>query len=579
MSPGIGSYRAWAQMSVGSVQTGMPVAGPAASAGLAVTGGIPGGATATRSSLALGPTLRGSLVLHKAPAVVTPGARALGAHAAGRLVLPGASPVNSPAARAEAIRFPAPGSRDSSVEGFRASWRTLRGMESGFRAGQKGAAAPAAQKAKHDGTWDRAAVRPDATDAPPVSANGTLANSPARRGLRPSSKARPGLSGLVAAVPLAALPVKLPMDTIRHWLQLLQTGFATMPQWAQTSAWVAGGFTAAWIFPKVVSKTVKWVFRWVDWDPLREAFVVNVASGAAWATAVGFAMYQVGGLQALALNGTAFTLATTLAVKDLASKLMAGLSLYKDRPFEIGDEIEAAGEKGIVADLNARFVILDTSQNPKADYERVLIPNDLMLDAITTGAKKAGWAALAALAFLPALSAPWAPPLVFAGKLLGTLALSVLLGNFFKSRAVGAKKRAKEARPDPEKFRKLSKRATLLRWAGNAAYLGGLWMILNMFGVTVTGLVGSMSIISAAIGFWTKDLASNLVAGLMVAAYRPFTKGDYIEVGKEKGVVEDITQRFILLRLDDGRTRHVALTSLTQNKIRIGKKTPPPSEK
>ncbi|MCX7933872.1 MAG: mechanosensitive ion channel family protein, partial [Planctomycetota bacterium] len=45
-----------------------------------------------------------------------------------------------------------------------------------------------------------------------------------------------------------------------------------------------------------------------------------------------------------------------------------------------------------------------------------------------------------------------------------------------------------------------------------------------------------------------KDVISNLVAGLLILFYRPFRKGDWIEVSGLRGEVVDIDLRYIRLR-------------------------------
>jgi len=103
---------------------------------------------------------------------------------------------------------------------------------------------------------------------------------------------------------------------------------------------------------------------------------------------------------------------------------------------------------------------------------------------------------------------------------------------------------------------------------------------LKLLGVTVSGATSVVGILSAAAGFWTKEVASDLVAGLMIAVWRPFGKGEVIQIGKHpRGKVETITPRTIRLRLDDGSTHFVPLADLMKEKIRIGLKTASEPEK
>lgn len=90
-------------------------------------------------------------------------------------------------------------------------------------------------------------------------------------------------------------------------------------------------------------------------------------------SALGTLGVDVAGLIAgLGLTG----LAIGLALKDAVSNLIAGLLIVLYRPFDLGDELEIAGSKGVVTDINLRYVTLET------DEGHVLVPNQNFLTMI-----------------------------------------------------------------------------------------------------------------------------------------------------------------------------------------------------
>ena len=66
-------------------------------------------------------------------------------------------------------------------------------------------------------------------------------------------------------------------------------------------------------------------------------------------------------------------------------------------------------------------------------------------------------------------------------------------------------------------------------------------IILSNLGFNVTGFVAGLGIIGFIIGFATKDVLSNLAAGIFILINRPFKVGETIEVVKIKGTVKEIS--------------------------------------
>ena len=68
---------------------------------------------------------------------------------------------------------------------------------------------------------------------------------------------------------------------------------------------------------------------------------------------------------------------------------------------------------------------------------------------------------------------------------------------------------------------------------------------------SLQNMVALMGTVGRAVGFALKDLASSLIAGLLVVGERPFRTGDWIEVGGTYGEVRHIGMRTVQLLTSD----------------------------
>ncbi|PAU84751.1 mechanosensitive ion channel protein [Halorubrum salipaludis] len=96
------------------------------------------------------------------------------------------------------------------------------------------------------------------------------------------------------------------------------------------------------------------------------AFVVLFAGVT---VAFGAAGYQ-GFLRSLATIAAAATLAIGFALQDVIKNFVAGVFIYTDKPFRIGDWIEWNGNSGIVEDISLRVTRVRTFDN-----ELLTVPN------------------------------------------------------------------------------------------------------------------------------------------------------------------------------------------------------------
>ncbi len=113
----------------------------------------------------------------------------------------------------------------------------------------------------------------------------------------------------------------------------------------------------------------------------------------------------------------------------------------------------------------------------------------------------------------------------------------------------------------------LSHLAILVLWIVLAIFYSHLVPALNRFG---TALLAGFGLISVIAGLAAQTTLGNLVSGISLVLYKPFRRGDRLQMraptedGFDIGVVEDITLGFTVLRTDDGRQIIVANGSMAQ---------------
>ncbi|AUV81497.1 mechanosensitive ion channel protein [Salinigranum rubrum] len=94
------------------------------------------------------------------------------------------------------------------------------------------------------------------------------------------------------------------------------------------------------------------------------------------AVAFGFAGYG-NFLTSLATIAAAATLAIGFAMQDVIQNFVAGVFIFTDRPFKIGDWIEWDGNSGIVEDISFRVTRVRTFDN-----ELLTVPNSQLTDGV-----------------------------------------------------------------------------------------------------------------------------------------------------------------------------------------------------
>ena len=112
----------------------------------------------------------------------------------------------------------------------------------------------------------------------------------------------------------------------------------------------------------------------------------------------------------------------------------------------------------------------------------------------------------------------------------------------------------------------------LLAKAGRIALIvgGGIAGFCTM-GIDVSALVAGLGLTGFALGFAFRDALSNLLAGIMIKIYQPFTTNDTIEASGLKGKVVGIDLRYTSLA-SDGTRILIPNSNLFKNPVTISKK-------
>jgi len=100
--------------------------------------------------------------------------------------------------------------------------------------------------------------------------------------------------------------------------------------------------------------------------------------------AFGAAGYQ-GFLRSLATIAAAATLAVGFALQDVIKNFVAGVFIYTDKPFRIGDWIEWQGNSGVVEDISFRVTRVRTFDNELLTVPNNALTSDVVKNPVAKG--------------------------------------------------------------------------------------------------------------------------------------------------------------------------------------------------
>lgn len=101
----------------------------------------------------------------------------------------------------------------------------------------------------------------------------------------------------------------------------------------------------------------------------------------------------------------------------------------------------------------------------------------------------------------------------------------------------------------------------------------GVYVALRIVGLDLGPVLGGAGIVGIALAFALRDIAENLISGILMGLRNPFTPGDEIVSGEHTGVVEELNLRHTSIRtpegarvlLPNGKVLSSPLTKLTVN--------------
>lgn len=126
------------------------------------------------------------------------------------------------------------------------------------------------------------------------------------------------------------------------------------------------------------------------------------------------------------------------------------------------------------------------------------------------------------------------------------VAILIYLAFWFASFVFGA-----AARRWGDRIRlELSIRMLLVRLTRSVILVMGIITALGTIGIDVSALVASLGLTTFALGFALQDIIKNVLAGILILIYRPFRRGNYIQISGREGVVVDIDLRYTTLQVE-----------------------------
>jgi small conductance mechanosensitive channel len=146
-------------------------------------------------------------------------------------------------------------------------------------------------------------------------------------------------------------------------------------------------FVVFWFGFRLVRTLLEAALRRMDFhDAIRDLLIDKVARYAVMLFAVVMAADQLGFNVAAALAGLGVAgIALGFAAQDSVANVIAGILIFWDKPFQVGDWVETEGEYGRVSEITLRSTRIRTMRNTF-----VVVPNKRIIDATLENYSKHG---------------------------------------------------------------------------------------------------------------------------------------------------------------------------------------------
>ena len=92
-------------------------------------------------------------------------------------------------------------------------------------------------------------------------------------------------------------------------------------------------------------------------------------------------------------------------------------------------------------------------------------------------------------------------------------------------------------------------------------------VILKIWGIPIEPILLGAGVLGLSFSLATKDLISNIIAGILIIIDKPFKIGDLVEIDGQKGIVETLTLRAIKLRKLTGETVYIPCSKVITTKV------------
>lgn len=92
-------------------------------------------------------------------------------------------------------------------------------------------------------------------------------------------------------------------------------------------------------------------------------------------------------------------------------------------------------------------------------------------------------------------------------------------------------------------------------------------IILGSFGISVSSLVATLSVVGVAFSLAIQGFLSNVFGGIQVITNKPFHIGDYVDAGGESGVVQEVGLFYTKLSTPDNKLIQIPNSAIANSNI------------
>lgn len=186
----------------------------------------------------------------------------------------------------------------------------------------------------------------------------------------------------VGGVRVDAQNVQTIMLTLKEWALAKDGGWRVIRQVATVIGWSSLGLALGWLTGRLVNLGLR---RTKVTSNLLRRFILK------WATRIGALIGFIIGLSEIGTNMTpilaglgAIGFILAFSLQNTISNFVSGLLILFQKPFDTGDEVEAAGVSGLVENVSLFSTHLSTTENRK-----VIIPNNMIWEDVVVNSTSA----------------------------------------------------------------------------------------------------------------------------------------------------------------------------------------------